>query len=325
MEKLVSILTPCYNGEKYIWRLLNSILLQTYSKIEMFVIDDGSTDNSEKLIKSYIPKFEAKGYSLTYIYQENCGLSGTINNGLKLITGDFLVWPDCDDWYAENDAIQQMVTTLDNSNETVSMVRCQSYSLDENTLKIVGRFCVNKKTRGKTDLFEDCMFKLNGYWMGAGNYLIKIIKLEKTIPHKEIYTDKNAGQNFQLMLPLLYRNQCLTIEKYLYNILKRKNSHSRKSTLEQKLQLCDSVEKTQLITIDNIMNMPIAEKVKYRYAIQNMYNKRRFDIFIFHKKFKKARNVFFDLDIVYKKNVLAALIKIIIRKIFKWNFQKISH
>ncbi|MDR0412971.1 MAG: glycosyltransferase family 2 protein, partial [Dysgonamonadaceae bacterium] len=55
MSGLVSILTPCYNGEKHIWRLLDSILTQTYSKIEMFIIDDGSTDKSAKLIQSYIP------------------------------------------------------------------------------------------------------------------------------------------------------------------------------------------------------------------------------------------------------------------------------
>ena len=123
MEKLVSILTPCYNGEKYIWRLLDSVIDQTYPNIEMFVIDDGSTDNSANLIKSYIPKFESKGYSLTYIYQENSGQAGAINTGLKKISGEYLVWPDADDWYNTNTAITDLVEVFENSPDNVGLVR----------------------------------------------------------------------------------------------------------------------------------------------------------------------------------------------------------
>ena len=58
MEKeLVSILTPCYNGEKFISRLLDSILLQDYGNIEFIVVDDGSVDSSKEVIESYKKKF----------------------------------------------------------------------------------------------------------------------------------------------------------------------------------------------------------------------------------------------------------------------------
>ena len=84
-QDLVSILTPCYNTGKYIHRLLDSVLSQTYSAIEMIVVDDGSTDNSKDIIKSYIPKFEARGYELKYLYQENSGQSVAIQKGLHLV------------------------------------------------------------------------------------------------------------------------------------------------------------------------------------------------------------------------------------------------
>ena len=63
MEKenpLVSIITPCYNGENVMHRLLDSILSQTYSNIEFILINDGSTDHSEEILVSYEKKFSTK-------------------------------------------------------------------------------------------------------------------------------------------------------------------------------------------------------------------------------------------------------------------------
>jgi glycosyltransferase involved in cell wall biosynthesis len=272
----------------------------------MFIIDDGSTDNSAKLIQSYIPKFEAKDYALTYLYQENLGQSVAINRGLKLITGDYLVWPDSDDFYAAYDAIEQMVDIMNQSDDSVSMVRCQSCLLGENTLKQVGRLCINENTKEKTDLFEDCLFILNGYWYVPGGYMAKVKKIDNLIPYREIYTEKDAGQNWQLMLPLLYGNKCLTIEKFLYNVLVRKNSHSRGqySTLEQILQKYSSYENTLLNTIERIQGMSVAEKEKYYYQISLKYKKERFYLFLKYQKFNKARNIFAELDRVSKRMLL---------------------
>ena len=225
-QRHVSILTPCYNGGKYIHKLLDSVLDQTYPNIEMFVIDDGSTDNSAKTIKSYIPKFEKNGYKLEYIYQKNHGQSVAINNGLKLIRGDYIVWPDADDYYSDASAISEMVKALETSDDNTSMVRVQYNVLDENG-GILDTLGVTDDTRYKTDLFEDAIFGTNGFWYPPGGYMAKVSKLDALVPGREIYTEKNAGQNFQLYLPLMYEHKCLTIEKNLYNIVAHEDSHSR--------------------------------------------------------------------------------------------------
>ena len=96
---LVSIITPCYNVEKTIKKYLESILNQTYKNLELIFIDDGSTDETEKIIKEYINEFEQNKIKVKYVYQENAGLGGAINTGLKLVTGGFLCWADPDDFF----------------------------------------------------------------------------------------------------------------------------------------------------------------------------------------------------------------------------------
>ena len=69
---MVSVLTPCWNGEKFVHRLLDSLVEQTYKgTIELLIVDDGSTDRTAEIIKSYEPKFAAKNHVLRYFYKEH--------------------------------------------------------------------------------------------------------------------------------------------------------------------------------------------------------------------------------------------------------------
>ena len=92
--KLVSVIVPCYNGEKDIERCLNSIVNQTYKKIEVIVVDDGSKDNSKELIKEYVNNYP----NVNYYYKKNGGLSSARNFGLKKATGDYIAFVDSDDY-----------------------------------------------------------------------------------------------------------------------------------------------------------------------------------------------------------------------------------
>ena len=92
MNEIVSVVTPCYNSEKYIEAYLRSLLEQTYSDLEIILVDDGSTDRTAEIIQSYRPVFEAKGISLYYLYQEHENQAAAVNRGLKKVTGEYLIW-----------------------------------------------------------------------------------------------------------------------------------------------------------------------------------------------------------------------------------------
>ncbi|MCA9399054.1 MAG: glycosyltransferase family 2 protein, partial [Candidatus Omnitrophica bacterium] len=90
MNKGVSIIIPAYNCAAYIVATVESALNQTYSDVEVLVIDDGSKDNTRELLEAYKDK-------LTYIFQYNQGESVARNNGLKLAKGEYIVFLDSDD------------------------------------------------------------------------------------------------------------------------------------------------------------------------------------------------------------------------------------
>ncbi|PID99170.1 glycosyl transferase family 2 [Candidatus Saccharibacteria bacterium] len=285
----VSVVTPCYNGERFISKLLDSVLSQTYPHIEMYVVDDGSTDQSAEIIKSYIPKFTKKRYQLTYVHQPNQGQSVAVRNGLAQVTGEYVVWPDADDYYHDKTCISEMVKVLDGSDDDVSMVRVQYRVRDENGA-IIHSLGVNDDTRYKVDLFEDAIFGTNGFWYPPGGYMAKMSALDKHIPNREIYTEKTAGQNFQLYLPLLYKQKCLTIEQYLYSIVAHDDSHSRNvSTNDMRQAVYYRAIKHTLATLplQRAYHKHLLKQV-YQHTVGSVVKPRRFPLRTFIKRAIKA-------------------------------------
>lgn len=94
----VSVNLCCYNGERYLREALDSIVNQTYTDWELVIINDGSTDSTESIIREYIDR----GYPIVYHYQENHGLGYSRNRALELSRGEFIAFIDQDDmWLPE--------------------------------------------------------------------------------------------------------------------------------------------------------------------------------------------------------------------------------
>jgi glycosyltransferase involved in cell wall biosynthesis len=87
---LVSVIITGYNHGQFIARAIQSVLAQTYSNIQIVVIDDGSSDNTKNVVQSFA--------GVIYHYQRNAGLSAARNKGVKISRGEYLVFLDADDW-----------------------------------------------------------------------------------------------------------------------------------------------------------------------------------------------------------------------------------
>ena len=97
-DTLVSIITPCYNGEKYIPQTIRSVLAQTWENWEMIIVDDGSSDSSAQIIRS----FAEADSRIRLLQQENAGSAAARNAGIRAARGRYLALLDADDlWEPE--------------------------------------------------------------------------------------------------------------------------------------------------------------------------------------------------------------------------------
>lgn len=101
MSKIISVIIPVYNVEKYIEECVDSVLNQTFTDFELILVDDGSTDNSPGILDRYAQEDER----VTVIHKENQGVSAARNDGLDKAVGEYLYIMDSDD-YLEKDTLQ---------------------------------------------------------------------------------------------------------------------------------------------------------------------------------------------------------------------------
>lgn len=114
----ISVIVPVYNVEDYLESCLDSISNQTYSNLEIIVVDDGSPDNSGQIADEY----KKKDNRVSVIHQRNGGLSAARNSGLEQATGDFVCFIDSDDWI-EPDYLELLYAGVQTFNAEISVIK----------------------------------------------------------------------------------------------------------------------------------------------------------------------------------------------------------
>jgi glycosyltransferase involved in cell wall biosynthesis len=113
VKDLVSVIVPCYNSEKWLGEALKSSLSQTWQNIEVIIVDDGSTDNSLSIAKSFASN------KVKVISQDNRGASSARNRALKEAQGDFIQYLDADDLLAPNKIESQIKIIQENNHHFI--------------------------------------------------------------------------------------------------------------------------------------------------------------------------------------------------------------
>lgn len=133
MLEKVSVIVPIYNVEKYLIESIESLIIQTYTNLEIWLIDDGSTDGSKMICEEY----QKKDTRIHYYYQQNMGVSSARNIGLNIASGKYIYFMDPDD-RIDKTLIEKLVR-----NNIYDMRICGFYELYMN--KLIEHKCTNKE------------------------------------------------------------------------------------------------------------------------------------------------------------------------------------
>ncbi len=123
MPPAVSIVIPTYNREHCIGTALDSVMAQTFSDYEIVVIDDGSTDKTDRLVRTY-------GDRVRYHYQDNKGIAGARNAGILKSSGAFIAFLDSDDYWVSRKLERQMAMFEQHAEYGLVASQCSSVRLD---------------------------------------------------------------------------------------------------------------------------------------------------------------------------------------------------
>ena len=223
----VSIVTPVYNGESFLSRLLESIRIQTYRDLELILVDDGSSDQTVMVAKYWQERLKKEGIPMRIVEAPHRNASSAMGYGLPFVSGEYLCWPDSDDVLKET-SIEERVEFLDRHPE-YHCVRSLSWYFDPES----GERTMADEKRGnlkKEDLFWDILEGRT--FVCCGCYMLKSEDFFAIYPKGKIPV-YNVGQNFQMLLPFLYHHLCPTLEKELYGVAVRKGSHSRQPLTDE--------------------------------------------------------------------------------------------
>lgn len=256
----VSVVTPVYNGAQHLASMLDSVLAQTYSQIEMILVDDGSTDETVQIAETYRGKFAEREYEYRIIQANHKNASAAINGGLPYVTGEYFVWPDGDD-RLEPESIKTRIEFLKAHQEYRCVRTLPYYFLQETGLP--AKADEHMGDLAKEDLFWDVLeFKT---YVCCGCYMLRTDSFFEIYPERRI-PEYDFGQNFQMLLPFLYYHKCPTIHEALYGVCVREDSHSRKkltqSEAEQRIRDYEALV-DEIVALCHITDRESKKRIAY--------------------------------------------------------------
>lgn len=253
MRPKISIIVPVYNVSKYLRKCLESLLNQTLKEIEIICIDDGSTDDSRKILKEY----KEKDSRIKVIEKENGGRSSTRNAGLAASRADYIMFCDGDDFFSR-EACEKMLKALEKDDSDLAVCGMEIVYLAHSEMRESDRKYYRLEYNGKKYINDDIILKTDASVCNK-IFRSKIIKEnDLTFPegvNNEDYYFYNAYMSVSETATFL--------NKKLYNYVRHENSI-----------MSDNFEKDRL-SIDHLI---VAEKL-FDFYKKNNFLKKHTDLF----------------------------------------------
>mgnify|MGYP000295399446 FL=1 len=227
-KEKISIVIPCYNVEKYVEKCIKSIMNQTYSELEVIVIDDKSTDGTYdvllKLKKEYNDRF------ILLQNEKNSGLAYTRNFGVKKATGKYIGFIDSDDYVAP-DYYEVLAEKILNDKSDLVVNDIQLVDESGNNIGNVVKSCILDEV-SKVSIID------NGLAASACNKLLR-----KDLLLKYPFLEGKINEDVASIIPIIVHSDKISYtDKAVYNYVQRHNSIQNSKFSEKRFDMFDSIK-----------------------------------------------------------------------------------
>ena len=234
MDTLVSIIIPVYNGANYLRGAIDSALSQTYANVEIIVVNDGSTDDSESIALSY-------GSKIRYFYKSNGGVSTALNLGIKEMRGDYFSWLSHDDEYYPY-RIEEQISALKRDGDMTKIVYGDWEIFDESDNSIKQQ--IFKDIASEEKLSDSIYPVIRGFLQGC-----EIMIHKSHFERVGVFDENLRCIQDTLMWFKLFRSQRLI---YINRILTRVRHHANQVSITQSDKVAIEQEWYYLFLLESI-------------------------------------------------------------------------
>ncbi len=208
----VSVIIPVYNVEKYLRETLDCLVNQTLSDIEIICVDDGSTDSSLSILNEYA----AKDSRIKVLEQQNKFAGVARNNGLKIATGEYVIFLDSDDVF-DKTMLEKMVERAEKTDSDITVCRCQLLMMKDNSIQpcefcIENKYLPEKEVFSSSEISKDILRTFNGWpWD-------KLYKRDFILKHGLEFQDlRHSNDTYFVMMSLLLAEKITVLDDVLVN------------------------------------------------------------------------------------------------------------
>ena len=303
-EPLVSVIVPVYNVEKYLRRCLESVINQTYKKLEIILVDDGSTDRSGEICDEYAKKDKR----IKVIHKENGGLSSARNVGADVARGEFACYVDSDDKITK-DYVSYLLGLIKEYNTDVAIA---TYSIVTKSNRYIG----NEKETERLKLSEEDALRallLENLFTVSANAKMYSKKLYKSIRYP---VDKLCEDNGTTYKFIMKNHGAAVGNKSVYYYYKNDESIMMGKFTLKKIDLIDLVDEMCRDIVYKFANLkPYTDrrKVIARFSILrqicsgSMNDETRMIAKKMRKYILSRKKIILGSDIYSKRDKIAAL------------------
>ena len=277
-DKLISVIVPVFNVEEYLEECLDSIQCQTYSNIEVILVNDGSTDHSQEICERYCkqdPRFRL-------INQENKGLSGARNRGMTESRGEFITFVDSDDVLKE-DMLEQLIKQV--TSDDIDIVECW-YTNDQEELAIPSPENVKIIFQGNAQealvsLCKDNIVRLNAVAKLFRRQVIVNFPFLEGLFYEDVYGGMGILKQIHKMVKIDYIG-------YYYRV--RSGSIMNREFSLKNLDLFTICDKVEQLYEGNADSLPYVQRRLFHLVLMHLVDYRIFEGNPYQEKYVEYLN-----------------------------------